>query len=112
MKRTISMGTVVLGLLIAFPPLQAAEPLGFNVPAEDAELSDSRGMADHYQLQVGELSQTATLSDNEIGTAYTGGNYLHPDAFGRVSGLAFIVQNSGNHVIIQESMLLNFAVTP
>ncbi|MEX0730985.1 MAG: hypothetical protein WED00_11415 [Aquisalimonadaceae bacterium] len=104
------LACLALSVLCAAPAV--ADQLTFSSPAEEMELQDSRGMADHSQLQLSQSSQRAEMTGNQIGTAYTGSNYLSSDAFGSVTGVTSVIQNTGNHVIIQDALVLNLSVTP
>ncbi|SEP15624.1 hypothetical protein [Aquisalimonas asiatica] len=83
----------------------------FASPLEAEEMDAHRGMSSQYHAQLGLLSGQAVLTDNEIGTAYTGDNNVSHGAFSDVHGITSVIQNSGNHVIIQDSTVLNVTVS-
>ena len=83
----------------------------FAEPLEAQEMDTHRGMSSQYHAQLGLLSGQAVLTDNEIGTAHTGDNNVSHGAFSDVHGITSVIQNSGNHVIIQDSTVLNVTVS-
>ncbi|WP_298270885.1 hypothetical protein [Geobacter sp.] len=67
-------------------------------------------------MQIDQLNFQASTSDQS--NSYVGGNYLlnpgatginsvSDSAFTNASGIATVIQNSGNQVLIQNSMILN-----
>ncbi|HEX7038396.1 MAG TPA: hypothetical protein VF210_21710 [Pseudomonadales bacterium] len=63
-------------------------------------------------LQLGESSASATIEGNTLSSGSTGGNRVEAGAFADAAGIVFSVQNSGNHVIIQNSTVINVNVHP
>ncbi|WP_298434869.1 hypothetical protein [Geobacter sp.] len=85
----------------------------FGSAASGKDLMAQNGRLD---MQVDQLNfQTST---NNQSNSYVGGNYLlnpgatginsvSDSAFANASGIATVIQNSGNQVLIQNSMILN-----
>jgi len=111
MKMQGAVCAVSLAMAVGAKPGMAADA-PFLMPSAESELEATRGMADPYQMQLGQLSERAILTGNDIGTAYTGDNLLAANAFGSISGIASVIQNTGNHVVIQDAVILNLSVTP
>jgi len=49
----------------------------------------------------------AKLHDNTAINTISGNNYITQDAFSHSTGLPIAIQNSGNNVLIQNSLILN-----
>ncbi len=49
----------------------------------------------------------AKLHDNKAINTISGSNYITQDAFSHSTGLPVAIQNSGNNVLIQNSLILN-----
>jgi len=49
----------------------------------------------------------AKLHDNKAIDTVSGSNYITQDAFSHSTGLPVAIQNSGNNVLIQNSLILN-----
>ncbi|MFV0478501.1 MAG: hypothetical protein ACK5ME_11815 [Parahaliea sp.] len=67
---------------------------------------------DGLAMQLGEIHTDATINDNVLNAEQTGLNSVGSGAFSHASGLVFSVQNSGNHVIIQNTTLINVNMQP
>jgi hypothetical protein len=52
----------------------------------------------------------AKLHDNKAINTISGSNYITQDAFSHSTGLPVAIQNSGNNVLIQNSLILNLEV--
>lgn len=64
-----------------------------------------------FQWQVNDTEQNATVSDNVLsGTVVTGNNTISDHAFENMSGVATVIQNTGNHVVIQDSTQINVLI--
>lgn len=107
-----------------------ASSTGFVLAGDDAEVPQNRQHATHITaVTLDELAQArgqggvinvtqltnaqlnANLNDNvAIGNA-TGNNFID-DSFSRASGLFSIIQNTGNNVIIQDSIIVNVTIFP
>ena len=51
-----------------------------------------------------------SVGSNQLSSMTTGTNNVSGDAFGATSGVATIIQNSGNQNVIQSSFILNLSV--
>jgi hypothetical protein len=77
----------------------------------EEELAAQRGR-EGTLLQLSELSQGATLTDNVVHASVNGDNIVTQGAFQGASGIVTLIQNTGNHVIIQDATILNITVRP
>lgn len=60
------------------------------------------------QFQINETEQSAVLTNNELsGNVLTGDNIISDQAFQNMSGVATVIQNTGNQVVIQDSTQIN-----
>lgn len=80
------------------------------------ELSGQRGGADlnieDMILQLSNATATATVENNSLVSQATGNNTLQSGAFDGAAGIVFAVQNSGNHVVIQNTTMINVIMNP
>jgi len=81
-----------------------------------AELDQQRGRQglniDELVLQLGDVRADASISNNSLNSQSTGTNRVESGAFNNAAGLVFSVQNSGNHVVIQNTTLINVNLQP
>ena len=83
--------------------------IGAAIPAEElGGLTGRQDAPDRLELYNQRL--TAYLGGNALSSTATGANALSGDALAQASGIATVIQNSGNQVIIQNSMILNLSV--
>ena len=81
------------------------------VAVADADLATARGgQLPTTGLVGGDATLATVLSGNDLRAARTGFNEIGAGAFGTVQGLATVIQNSGNQVVIQNSVMLNLQV--
>jgi hypothetical protein len=85
-------------------PASAMNPYGAHMT--EGQMEDARGGTDTAII----TQMQATSSNNTIISGPTGFNTIGEGAFGSASGLMNIVQNSGNGVIIQNSMTVNLSM--
>lgn len=109
-------GPVALG---DTPGGDPAAPPGalFDAPSIDpAELDTQRGREglniEDVVMQLNDVHTDASVANNVLTSQNTGGNLVEAGAFGNAAGLVFNVQNSGNHVIIQNTTLINVNMQP
>ncbi|MCK0105199.1 hypothetical protein [Marinobacter sp. S0848L] len=82
------------------------EPLA---PDQLAESSGRQGVP--LQLQFNDTDQMATVTGNRLsGNVVTGANSISDHAFDNMSGIATVIQNSGNQVVIQDSTQVNILI--
>jgi hypothetical protein len=63
------------------------------------------------QLQMNNSNQSANVSDNVLaGQVITGNNLISGGAFANMNGVATVIQNSGNQVIIQDTTQINVLI--
>lgn len=63
------------------------------------------------QFQINDNQQNANVSDNLLsGNVVTGDNSISDNAFGNMSGIATVIQNTGNQVVIQDSTQINILI--
>ncbi len=79
--------------------------------AVDATALPTSGQG-NIQDQRADVSQGATLTDNQLTAAQTGSNVLSSSAFSGSRGINHVIQNTGNNVIIQDSTTFNVQFVP
>jgi hypothetical protein len=63
------------------------------------------------QWQVNNAEQNASVANNVLtGNVATGNNQLSDQAFQHMSGIATVIQNTGNQVVIQDSTQINILI--
>lgn len=65
---------------------------------------------DEIDIQLNNMQLDADLSENVLYTNRTGLNVITNDAFTGAHGIATVIQNSGNQVIINNALILNMTV--
>lgn len=108
---------LLLSILLASTPLAAADPPPAQLDpfptAIDADtLGAQRGRQGITQFQLGQVQSHINLSGNTVIGSQTGHNHLETGAFSQASGTFLVIQNTGNNVAIQESMVVNIAINP
>ena len=109
---------LVMGALVFSAPSQAedGDALRMLPEAVDVRVLDkqrARQNTSTWQVgQIGRITETATLYDNQVSGSSSGNNILGAGALDNASGIATVIQNSGHNVIIQESLIVNVTVTP
>jgi len=71
----------------------------------DNELEQNRGAGASDVFNLSNLS--ATLSNNSASNTTSGNNNISSGALAGVNGIASVIQNSGNNVVIQSSTIVN-----
>ena len=109
--RGILRASVLLGLLCGLSPAMAEQWM--NAPSlTDEQLagaSGRQGLA--MQWQINDTEQNASVADNVLsGNVVTGNNNLSDSAFGHMNGIATVIQNTGNQVVIQDSTQINILI--
>ncbi|SFL83845.1 hypothetical protein [Marinobacter zhejiangensis] len=82
------------------------------VPLSTSQLEASSGRQGiPLQWQINQAEQNAGLSDNVLsGSVVTGDNMISDQAFQNMSGIATVIQNTGNQVVIQDSTQINILI--
>jgi uncharacterized coiled-coil protein SlyX len=65
---------------------------------------------DQLNAQLSTMRVNGQMAQNQLVSNVTGFNTVGTDAFGNASGIATVIQNSGNQVIINNAMILNLYV--
>jgi hypothetical protein len=89
---------------------QMTEALGDMVPLSDGQLIAESARGSPIVIQNSEANLDASLHDNTVYSSVTGDNVVSNGAFSYASGFSTVIQNSGNHVIIQDATILNVYV--
>jgi hypothetical protein len=117
MSKILRIGYPAMVLAGLLPAAVQAGPLS-SAPVDLAaaalpadELATERGGNSLNLAQMSELSENATLTGNSVSDSVTGSNLLSDGAFAGSSGFATVIQNTGNHVIIQDALILNISVS-
>lgn len=113
MDNVIKLGTVaVVGLTmwLLASAVQADDDALPGVSALSAEelVSSNGRQGVPVQWQVNNNEQNALLTNNVLsGTVVNGNNVISDHAFDNMNGVATVIQNSGNQVVIQDSTQIN-----
>ena len=89
---------------------ETTEVTAWGHPLPSAQLEAQRGGTDTGPLTINANVLNAKLFDNSAKDNVTGNNTITGGAFAGASGLATVIQNSGNNVIIQNGTVLNLTV--
>lgn len=76
------------------------------------ELEQARGQGGVVNVTQLTNSQLNAELGNNIAVGNVTGNNTIDDSFSRASGLFSIIQNTGNNVIIQDSIIVNVTIFP
>lgn len=97
------------GLAVAWGAENQLPGFGGAVPLQATELARLRG-GEGIPLPVSELSQTAGVNGNTVFDSTTGRNMVSGEAFAGSGAFSVLIQNSGNHVVIQNSTIVNMTI--
>lgn len=94
--------------------LAISEPFG-RIDLGDAlsgeeleEISGRQGIEiDRIEVQWSTMNLNAQMGENVLFSDSTGMNIVTQEAFSNASGIATVIQNSGNQVIINNALILN-----
>ncbi|WP_372999131.1 hypothetical protein [Marinobacter sp.] len=102
----------LLALLFTAAGFVSAEEWMDAKSLSEDQLADSSGRQGlPMQWQINNNQQNANVSDNLLsGTVVTGDNSISDNAFGNMSGVATVIQNTGNQVVIQDSTQINILI--
>ena len=102
----------LLALILGTTGLVSAEEWMDATPMSTEQLADSSGRQGiPLQLQINDNQQNANVSDNLLsGNVVTGNNSISDNAFGTMSGVATVIQTTGNQVVIQDSTQINILI--
>ena len=108
---SIVVSVLGLGMSIAHAGSpETTEITAWGHPVPSAQLDTQRGGTDTGPLTINANILNAKLFDNSAKDNVTGNNTITGGAFAGASGLATVIQNSGNNVIIQNGTVLNLTV--
>ena len=102
----------LLALMFGATGLVSAEEWLDSAPMSADQLADSSGRQGiPMQWQINDNQQNANVTDNQLsGNVVTGDNSISDNAFGNMSGIATVIQNTGNQVVIQDSTQINILI--
>ncbi|MBC7183186.1 MAG: hypothetical protein H5U30_06405 [Marinobacter sp.] len=102
----------LLVILFGATGLVSAEEWLDAAPLSAEQLADSSGRQGvPLQLQINNNQQNANVTGNLLsGNVVTGDNSISDNAFGNMSGIATVIQNTGNQVVIQDSTQINILI--
>jgi hypothetical protein len=82
-----------------------------NALVSNNELDSNRGRADlDLVFQTNEADQNALMQQNTLNSEVTGNNNISGNAFSGMSGIATVIQNTGNQTIIQSTTMVNVLI--
>lgn len=61
-------------------------------------------------IQLSDMKVNGSVASNYLQSASTGTNAISQDSFSNLNGIATVIQNTGNQVLIQNSMILNLTM--
>jgi len=129
MSRLVPVSTAVFllgvhGAMAADPPQQSEPSTTADAAALDVAealriktvdietLGDQRARQGVAYTQLGRIDAQIDLRDNQVNGGVSGDNVLGQSAFDGARGISTIIQNTGHNVAIQESLIINIAVSP
>ncbi|WP_238942167.1 hypothetical protein [Marinobacter sediminum] len=99
---------VILGTV---PVVLAEDLLGLTPMSADQLEGSSGRQGVPLQWQLNETEQNAMVTGNVLsGHSVTGDNMITDQAFSNMSGIATVIQNTGNQVVIQDSTQVNILI--
>lgn len=113
MRIYFSTVVTVLGLCLGMAHAGSPETTpvsSWGQPIPSAQLDVQRGGTDPGPVTINANMLNAKLFDNAATGNVTGNNTVTGGAFAGASGLATVIQNSGNNVIIQNGTVLNLTL--
>ena len=76
------------------------------------DLDKERGQGGVDLTVLNESNVHGTLTDNVATHNISGDNIIDASAFANAAGIVSVIQNTGNNVLIQNSTIVNFVITP
>jgi len=106
------MNRVLMLVLIGLPVTAFAEDWADAQPMSVEQLDAASGRQGiPIQWQLNEAQQNAAVNNNVLsGSVNTGDNWIADQAFENMSGIATVIQNTGNQVVIQDSTQINILI--
>lgn len=114
MSRNVSLlplSTALFFFLAAVMPAAAEESANFSAwtVISAAELARERG-GESPTTPTSYIFEEAEIRDNTVTNSNSGDNRVSSGAFSGASGFSTVIQNSGNHVVIQDSTVVNLTI--
>ena len=81
-----------------------------DLGAQRARGSDDTINVGEFNVQISDTTQNAKLDHNVVNSSTTGNNSISNGVLSGASGIATLIQNSGNNVIIQDATIVNYTV--
>jgi hypothetical protein len=78
--------------------------VSFGTPVASGELATLRGGTD---TTINDMRLRGTTASNTAINVQTGTNVITDGAFGQMSGIPLVIQNTGANVLIQSAVILN-----
>lgn len=99
-------------MILGSAPIAFAEGLMGLAPMSADQLESTSGRQGvPLQWQLNDTEQSAMVTGNVLsGPSVTGDNIISDQAFGNMSGIATVIQNTGNQVVIQDSTQVNILI--
>jgi hypothetical protein len=113
MRMYLTLFLSVLGFCLSIAHAGSPETSGiasWGHPVPSAQLETQRGGTDAETPTINTNQLNAKLFNNSATNNVTGNNSIADAAFSGASGLATVIQNSGNNVIIQNGTVLNLTL--
>jgi len=109
-KGMLKLAGVVV--ILGSAPVVFAEDLLGLAPMSAEQLESTSGRQGvPMQWQLNETEQNAMVTGNVVsGHSVTGDNMITDQAFSNMSGIATVIQNTGNQVVIQDSTQVNILI--
>lgn len=76
------------------------------------DLDNERGQGGVDLTVLNESNIQGALTDNIANNNITGNNTIDTSSFANAAGIVSVIQNTGNNVLIQNSTIVNFVITP
>jgi len=108
----VTKGILMVTLVAMLPVAAWAENWAGAEPMSAEQLEAASGRQGvPFQWQFNEAEQNAVVSGNVLsGPVNTGNNWIADQAFENMSGIATVIQNTGNQVVIQDSTQINILI--
>lgn len=120
--KALIAGLVLMGGSIGGTPAIAEEAtavkgdmfqlsdLGAAISIEDLRNESGRQDISDSLIQLNNMKLNGSLDGNSLQSTATGTNMVSQDSFSNLSGIATVIQNTGNQVLIQNAMILNLTM--
>ncbi len=114
----LSVGMLLVTAIAQADAQPASDAVIFGAGAEAYEVVDmatldaQRARQGVTSIQLGQIHSRIDLANNHVVNSTTGKNQVAAGAFDNARGISSVIQNSGNNVAIQESMVVNITINP